>query len=227
MSGKRPPVIAVDGPAGAGKSTVARRVAEQLGLTYLDSGAMYRALAMKALRHGVDLRDENELLRLLTDTVIELRTVPGEPSTVLMDGDNVTEQLRTPEVNASVSLVAGFFTIREEMVKRQRQLARLGGVVMDGRDIGTHVLPDADLKFYLTASLEARAHRRLKDLERMGYRSDLNELANEIRHRDMLDTNRPFAPLRQARDAILVDTTDMEVDRVVDRIIALCRQHIL
>lgn len=227
MSDKPRPVIAVDGPAGAGKSTVARKLAQLMGLTYLDTGAMYRALAWKALRHGVDLRDEPELLRLLQHTEIELKANAGEDPAVLVDGEDVTTALRTPEVNASVSLIAGLVSIRREMVERQRRFARLGGVVMDGRDIGTHVLPDADMKFYLTASLQARAARRLKDLERMGYQADLEELTNEIRHRDMLDASRPYAPLRQAKDAILVDTTDMEVDGVVDHLIALCRRRIV
>ncbi|AUW93649.1 MAG: (d)CMP kinase [Sulfobacillus thermosulfidooxidans] len=220
------PVVAVDGPAGAGKSTAARRMAERLGFLYLDSGAMYRALALKALQHGVDLRDETQLLHLLDMTRIELDGAGHQKPLVLVDGQDVTRLLRSPEVNASVSVVAGFPRIREEMVRRQREMSRAGHVIMDGRDIGTYVLPSADLKFYLTASLEARAQRRLQDLTGMGFPADLAELAEEIRHRDALDSERAVGPLKQAPDAIYIDTTDMEVDHVVDMMLSIYRQRV-
>lgn len=220
------PVIAVDGPAGAGKSTVARRVAQELGYLYLDTGAMYRALALKALKHGVDLRDEEQLVHLLTNTTIELASGGLDSVSVWMDGREVTARLRTPEVDASVSQVAGYPAVREEMVARQRRLARQGGVVMDGRDIGTFVLPDADVKFYLTASLAARAARRQRDLVRLGYHVDLESLSEEIRHRDLLDSTRAYSPLRQAEDAIVIDTTDMEVEAVVELVVERCRERV-
>ncbi len=217
---KRAPVVAVDGPAGAGKSTVARKMAERLGLLYLDTGAMYRGLAWKALHCGADLRDEPNLEDLLQRTTIDLYRQSDGTNEVLVDGKSVTNMLRGPEVNASVSLVAGVRGVREEMVKRQRAMAEHGGVVMDGRDIGTFVLPNADLKFYLTASLEARALRRHKDLCQLGYDVNLETLSQEIEHRDRLDSSRAFAPLAQAPDAIVIDTTNVEVDRVVDDMIA-------
>ncbi len=220
------PVVAVDGPAGAGKSTVARRMAERLEFLYLDSGAMYRALALKALQHGVDLRDETQLSHLLGTTRIELSGAGHKAPAVLLDGEDVTLLLRSPEVNASVSLVAGFPLVREEMVRRQRQMAGKGHVIMDGRDIGTYVLPGADLKFFLTASLEARAARRLHDLLSMGFPADLETLAEEISHRDALDSKRAVGPLRRAADAIVIDTTDMEVDHVVDMMLSFYRQRV-
>lgn len=217
---RRAPVIAVDGPAGAGKSTVARKMAHRLGLLYLDTGAMYRGLAWKALHCGADLRDEPNLEDLLQRTSIDLYRQNDGTNEVLVDGQNVTGMLRGPEINASVSLVAGVRGVREEMVKRQRAMAEHGGVVMDGRDIGTFVLPDADLKFFLTASLTARAMRRHKDLLAMGYDVNLDVLSQEIEHRDHLDSSRTFAPLAEAPDAIVIDTTNVEVDRVVDDMIA-------
>ena len=192
---ERGPVVTVDGPAGAGKSTVARKMALRLGFLYLDSGAMYRALSWKALQHGIDLRDELQLANLLESSAIELMGTGQDQPSVWLDGHNVTDFLRGPEVNASVSLVAGFPLIREEMVRRQRILACTGRVVMDGRDIGTYVLPDADIKFYLTASLDARAKRRLNDLRALGFHTNLEVLGEEIRHRDALDAAREIGPL--------------------------------
>lgn len=223
----KPAVIAVDGPAGAGKSTVARLVAVALGFLYLDSGAMYRALALKALRLGIDLRDEDQLSSLLSATELQMSNeVGGGIPQVWLDGENVTELLRSPEVNASVSLVAEFSGVRQQMAERQRQIASNGGVVMDGRDIGTVVLPEADLKFYLTASLEARASRRQRDLEQLGYFVDLDQLAKEIAHRDGLDSSRTHAPLRRADDAIAIDTTGMSIEAVVAQVIQACRRHV-
>ena len=219
-------IIAFDGPAGAGKSTVARLTAKALGFMYLDTGAMYRALALKALAHGVDLRDQQHLVDLLKETRIDLIPEVDQSIRVYLDGEDVTELLRTPEVNASVSLVAGFPDIRCEMVSRQRAVARRGGVVMDGRDIGTVVLPDADVKFFLTASLEARAQRRQQDLQALGYSVSLAQLSSDIEHRDRLDSTRSHSPLRQAADAILIDTTDTSVEVVVAKVLEECRRHV-
>lgn len=187
---------------------------------------MYRALAYKALKQGVDLRDDQALAGLLQDTEIHLAPAPQGGVRVRLDGEDVTEALRTPEVNASVSQVAGFASVRTEMVARQRHLAAAGGVVMDGRDIGTYVLPGADVKFYLTASLAARAERRHLELERMGFPMEVGRIQEEIAHRDALDSNRPLAPLSKAPDALLIDTTDMEVDEVLARMVTVCRRHL-
>jgi cytidylate kinase len=218
-------VVAVDGPAGAGKSTVARRVALALHSLYVDTGAMYRALALKALETGADLRDEEALVRLLEASDITLRTEASGACRVWLDGQEVTREVRTPEVNASVSLVAGFKGIREAMVRRQRDLAQGGGVVVDGRDIGTYVLPDADFKFFLTASLDARAERRRRELEQLGYHVELDELKRQIQHRDTLDASRPVAPLQRAADAVVIDTTEMDVDAVVTEMLEVIRRR--
>lgn len=215
----RPFIIAVDGPAGAGKSTAARQVAEALRYLYLDTGAMYRALALKALGVGADLRDESTLARILEESDIQLHNSADGQTAVWLDGRDVTRDIRSPEVNASVSLVAGFAEVRHAMVERQRALARDGAVVMDGRDIGTYVLPEADFKFFLTASLEARARRRQRELAQMGYQVDEALLKEEIQHRDTLDSERPVAPLKRAADAIVIDTTDLDVGTVVRRML--------
>jgi cytidylate kinase len=221
MSGRRW-TIAVDGPAGAGKSTAARLVAAALGYLYIDTGAMYRALALKALESGVDLRDEEEVARVLANSRITLGG-PEDGGGVWLDGHDVTRAVRTPEVNASVSVVAGFPKVRAYLVERQREMARGGGVVLDGRDIGTYVLPHADFKFYLTASLAARAERRRRELEAMGFQASLEELQSQIAHRDHLDASRALAPLRQAPDACVLDTTDMAVEDVVRAMLEIVR----
>ncbi len=219
-------IVTFDGPAGAGKSTVARLTAKALNFLYLDTGSMYRALALKALTQGVDLRDEEQLLDLLRQSQIVLEQGMDRTMRVRLDGNDVTDLLRAPEVNASVSLVAEFAAIRSEMVNRQRAVAEPGGVVMDGRDIGTVVLPYADVKFYLTASLKARAQRRFQELKNLGYSIDLDQLAADIKHRDALDFSRTHSPLRRAKDAIFIDTTDTAIDEVLAKVLTECRNHV-
>lgn len=224
-------VIAIDGPAGAGKSTVARIVAEKLGYLYIDTGAMYRALTLKALREGVPLDDPAALANLAHHSEIELippEMMSGRSSTqqqgaeVFLDGQNVTDAVRSPEVNAAVSLVAQVPGVREHLVALQRQMAHKKGVVMDGRDVGTHVLPGADFKFFITASLEERARRRYVEFREKGYQADEKEILANIVGRDKIDSQRAVAPLKMAEDAIPFDTTGKPVEKVVEEILEVC-----
>jgi len=212
-------VIAIDGPAGAGKSTVAKIVAEKLGYTYIDTGAMYRGVAWKTLRDDKDAPDE-AILRAVRD--IDVRLACTERGTrVTVDGTDVTAEIRTPEVTHIVSRVAALGPVREKMVELQRAMAADGAVVMDGRDIGTNVLPNADVKIFLTASVEERARRRYDEMVAKGYAVDFDELKDEIAARDKQDSERAISPLRQAEDAVLLDSTALTIDEVVARILEL------
>jgi cytidylate kinase len=214
--------IAIDGPAGAGKSTVAKLLAKQLNIIYLDTGAMYRAIALKAIEQGVDVSDTDALSVLLEDTDIDISYV-DEQQHVLLDGRDVTDIIRTPEVSDGASKVAVIPAVRLKLVELQRRIARMHDVVMDGRDIGTFVLPNADVKFYLTASIEERAKRRLEEMRARGYGHSLDDVIDDIRARDKNDSEREFAPLRKADDAILIDSTDKTVDEVVEEMLSFIR----
>lgn len=214
-------IITVDGPAAAGKSTVARRLAERLGYRYADTGAMYRALTLKALEQGVDPADPGAVEDLARMTEI---TADASGETVL-DGRVVTRAIRSPEVSRAVSFVAMAPGVRRWMVRAQRTLAAGGGVVMEGRDIGTAVLPDAHHKFFLTAALAERADRRHRELRAGGYAVELADLEAEMALRDRLDSQRAFDPLTVAPDAIVVDTTGKTVEQVVEELLTHCRPH--
>ncbi|HAQ06566.1 MAG TPA: (d)CMP kinase [Bacillus bacterium] len=217
--------IAIDGPAAAGKSTVAKIVAEKLTYIYIDTGAMYRALTYKAIREGKDLNDEEEMISLLNGTSIEL--MPGEAGQkVLLDGTEITVEIRTGAVTNQVSFVAVHEKVRKEMVKRQQMFAIDGGVVMDGRDIGTHVLPNAEVKVFLLASVDERAQRRHAENIQKGFPSDLEQLKAEISARDKIDSEREIAPLMKADDAIVIDTTSLSIADVVEKIMELAHERI-
>lgn len=217
--------IAIDGPAAAGKSTIAKIAAEKLGYTYIDTGAMYRALTHKALELGIHINDGKKLEELLRETTIEL--IPGvEGQVVLLDGADVSEEIRTLEVTNSVSAVSAHSGVRKLMVEKQRVLGSKSGVVMDGRDIGTDVLPDAELKIFMTASVEERAGRRHIENSKRGIESTLEQLKKEISERDRLDTERVTSPLRQAEDAILIDTTSMSIVEVAEMISQLAKERL-
>ncbi|MDR7072560.1 (d)CMP kinase [Fictibacillus barbaricus] len=206
--------IAIDGPAGAGKSTVAKQVAEKLSFIYIDTGAMYRALTYKALAIGADLNNGSALESVLHETEIVLvKTEEGQ--SVILDGNDVSEEIRSSEVTNNVSFVARQKEVRLEMVKRQQLLAESGGVVMDGRDIGTHVMPNAELKIFLIASVEERARRRYEEISLKGITADFEILKSEIALRDKRDSERETAPLKKAEDAIELDTTSMSIEEVV------------
>lgn len=217
--------IAIDGPAAAGKSTVAKIVAEQLGYIYIDTGAMYRALTYKAINHNLNLEDEKSLINMLNETVIEL--FPGEQGQLIfLDNKDVTKEIRSSEVTNLVSIVSKHKLVREEMVRRQQMFAVNGGVVMDGRDIGSHVIPTAEVKIFLLASVDERAIRRHKENVLKGYESDLEQLKQEIAARDKLDSEREIAPLKKADDAIEMDTTSLSINAVVEKIMELTREKI-
>ncbi|WP_223591627.1 (d)CMP kinase [Neobacillus bataviensis] len=217
--------IAIDGPAAAGKSTVAKIVAEKLGYIYIDTGAMYRALTYKAIANNLNLEEEDTLLKMLLSTSIEL--FPSERGQlVFLDNQDVTDEIRSSEVTNSVSIVAKHQLVREEMVKRQQAFAIDGGVVMDGRDIGTHVLPNAEVKVFLLASVDERAERRHQENLQKGFLSNLDQLKEEIARRDKIDSEREIAPLKKADDAIEIDTTSLAIPEVVEKIMALVHERV-
>jgi len=209
--------IAIDGPAAAGKSTVAKIVAKDLSYIYIDTGAMYRALTYIALKQNLDIENEEKLANMLSSINIILKPVQ-EGQLVFVNNEDVTDVIRSNEVTRNVSIVAKHPKVREEMVRRQRKMANGGGVVMDGRDIGTHVLPNAELKIFLKASVEERAKRRFEENLKKGFESDLEKLKEEIRKRDKLDSEREVAPLKKADDAVEIDTTSLTIDEVVEKI---------
>lgn len=208
--------IAIDGPAGAGKSTVAKKIADKLGLLYLDTGSMYRAVTLKAIMLNSSF-DEKSLVAVAEDIYIDVIYDKNKVK-VFLDGEDVTEEIRLPRVTERVSIVASIPEVRENMLKRQQDIARRDGVIMDGRDIGTRVMKDADYKFFLTASIKERARRRLIDLKKQGYEMNLQDVIAEISKRDEMDKNRPVAPLKPAEDAVVIDSTDLTAEQVVDKI---------
>ena len=213
-------IVAIDGPAGAGKSTVARAVARRLGLAYLDTGAMYRALTWLALQRGVDPSDGPSLAALARNVPMAIEPT-GDRDRVRVDGEDVTEAIRLPEVSARVSEVSAHPGVREEMVAAQRAVLSSGDWVSDGRDVGTVVCPGADLKVFLTASLEERARRRRAELAARGVELDEPTVLEDVRRRDHLDTTRHTSPLRVAPGAVVIDSSDLEADDVVQQIIRL------
>ncbi|MBC2017191.1 (d)CMP kinase [Listeria seeligeri] len=216
--------IAIDGPAAAGKSTVAKIVAKKLRFVYIDTGAMYRAVTYIAYKKQIAYENEAAIADLLAKTVI--RFEPGEVQQVLVNEENVTEVIRSLEVTNHVSIVAAYPAVREALQERQQVFAKEGGIVMDGRDIGTAVLPNAELKIFLLASVEERAERRFKENAAKGFAGDLNQLKKEIEERDHLDYTREHSPLKKAEDAIEVDTTSMSIDDVANKILFLAEQKI-
>lgn len=206
--------IALDGPSGSGKSTVAKRLARELDILYLDTGAMYRACACKASEAGVDLSDESAVEAMLSSLDLRIEYRGGAQHTIL-DGRDMSEEIRRPEVSMAASKISALGCVRKKMVEMQRKIASEQSCVLDGRDIGTAVLPDAPFKFFVTASVPVRARRRYDELRAKGYTVDYDALEKEIEERDRNDASRAISPLRRAEDAVLVDTSDMSIDEVV------------
>ncbi len=213
--------IAIDGPAGAGKSTIARRIAKEMKFVYVDTGAMYRAMALYFIKNGIRPEDGEKISEKCRNADITICHVDGE-QVVLLDGENVNERIRTEEVGNMASVSSVNPEVRKKLVELQQRLARRVDVVMDGRDIGTCVLPDADVKIYLTASSAVRAKRRYEELRAKGVECDLKKIEQDIIERDERDMNRELSPLRQAEDAVLVDSSDMTIEEVAEKIIGLC-----
>lgn len=213
--------VAIDGPAGAGKSTIAKLVAEEKGFIYVDTGAMYRGLAIHFLDRGIQAEETDKVIEACKDADVKIRYEDGVQQ-VFLNGTNITGRLRNEAVGQMTSKCSVIPEVRAKLLDLQRDLARTQDVIMDGRDIGTCVLPDADVKVYLTASVETRAKRRYDELTAKGEACDLDEIARDIKERDERDMNRETAPLRQAEDAVLVDSSDMTIEEVVKEIAGLC-----
>lgn len=220
-------VIAIDGPAASGKSTVGRILAETLGFLFLDTGSMYRAVTLAALKRGVDVNDEEAVTRLTPDITIEIRPVFGEVDgrmyTVLIDGEDITWELRSPDVDTHVSLVSSYVGVRKELVRQQRLFGTRGRIVMVGRDIGTVVMPEAPYKLYITASAEERARRRWRERQNRGYLDEYVTILADVIRRDKFDSGRQHDPLRPAADAIVIDTTDKTARAIVEEILGLLK----
>ena len=215
--------VAIDGPAGAGKSTIAKTIAKKLEFIYVDTGAMYRAMALYFIRHEIDPKDEEAINKACPDIHVSINYEDGVQQ-VLLNGENVNGLIRTEEVGNMASMTSAIPEVRGKLLELQRTLAREKDVIMDGRDIGTHVLPDADVKIYLTASVEIRAKRRYKELVEKGVQCDLKEIEKDIEERDYRDMTRKIAPLKKAEDAILVDSSDMTLKEVVNTISRYCHR---
>jgi cytidylate kinase len=212
-------IITIDGPSGAGKGTVAKTLARRLGLTYLDSGAMYRAVALLVQRKRLDINDEKKLRELLLESHISLQSTPDHNLRVFINREDVTEEIRTPEISRLSSAVATKKIVRDVLKGMQRRMALKGNIVADGRDMGTYVFPDADFKFYIDATLDERARRRWLQLKESGIKESIEKVRAELLERDRQDKERKESPLHPARDAVIIDTTNLEIEEVVDMII--------
>ena len=215
--------VAIDGPAGAGKSTIAKSIAAKMGYVYVDTGAMYRAMALYFLRAGIASNDEEKISSVVDDISVSIKYEDGAQH-VILNGEDVTGLIRTEEVGNMASASSVYAPVRSKLVALQQELAKTTDVIMDGRDIGTVVLPNADVKIFLTASVECRAKRRFDELVAKGMEADFDKIAKDIEERDYRDSHREISPLKQAEDAILVDSSDMTIDEVVNTIIGYCNK---
>lgn len=215
--------VALDGPGGAGKSTIARAVAAELGFIYVDTGALYRAVGLNALRHGIDTRNIDGIIKMLDETDVSLKFINGEQRVMLGDED-VSTDIRLPEASMAASNVSAIPAVRQFLFDLQRKIAAENNCLMDGRDIGTVVLPDADLKVFMTASPETRARRRYDELREKGENVRFEEVLDELNKRDYQDTHREIAPLKQADDAILLDTSDLSFDEVKEKLLTMIKE---
>lgn len=217
-------IIAIDGPAGAGKSTVAKIAAKKLGFLYIDTGAMYRALTLKAIETKIDIKDTDALTRMAEDASIDLINNSNGALEIFLDGRDVTSLIREPKITKLVSDIAKIKEVRVVMLRLQRKLGSQKNCVLDGRDIGTVVFPDAEKKFYIDANPPVRVNRRYKELKEMGQDITLSDVENDLKNRDTIDSTREFAPLKRSDDAVYIDTTDMSIDEAVDKVLSNIRR---
>ena len=225
MKETRPSIIAIDGPAASGKSTLGLKLARALGYLFFDTGVMYRAITWLALKLDIDLLDEAKIIALAEQTQIDIAPASkedGRTCDVLIAGEDITWEIRLPDVEANVSLVSAYGGVRAALSQQQRRIGQRGKVVMVGRDIGTVVLPEADLKIYLDASAEQRAKRRYNEIIARGSAADYNEILTKVVDRDHIDTNRDVAPLKAATDAVVIDSNELNADQVYEKVLALC-----
>lgn len=208
-------VIAIDGPAGAGKSTIAKKLADVIGFTYIDSGAMYRAVTLKVLRENIPLKEVGRIIALTEETDIDFRE-----NSIYLDGKTADKEIREEAVNRNVSYIAAMPEVRKLLVSLQRKISKNKNVVMDGRDVGTVIFPSANVKFYITASVEERADRRYKELKQKGYEAEFNDIKLQIEKRDHIDSTRSDSPLKAASDAIIIDTTGKGIEEVLEEVIS-------
>ncbi len=218
--------IAIDGPAGAGKSTIAKRLARELFFIYVDTGAMYRAMALYLIKRGTDPSDPEQIAEVCQEPEITIRYQEGE-QIVLLNGENVNDRLRTEEVGNMASVSSANPAVRRKLLELQRELAGKQSVIMDGRDIGTTILPNADVKIYLTASSRCRAERRYLELKEKGVDCDFREIKQDIEERDRRDMNREISPLKKAEDAVLLDSSEMSIEEVVNAILQICHDKMI
>ena len=218
--------IAIDGPSGAGKSSLARRIASAFGIIYVDTGAIYRTVGLAALRRDISRRDEEKVLLMLPQIDIRMEYNDRGEQCMLLDGEDVSREIRLPEISICASDVSALAGVRQYLLNMQRKMAETNNVIMDGRDIGTVVLPNADLKVFLTASAEARAERRMKELQQKGIESSFEEVLKDIEYRDKQDSSRAAAPLKKAEDAILVDTSDIDFDESFEVLCGIIKERL-
>lgn len=222
-------VIAIDGPAAVGKSTIGKIIARELGFLYIDTGAIYRAITWKVLKNNINVYDEDTISNLVSNTYITIEkknrnSLKGYYN-IFIDGEDVTEEIRSPKIDQNVSQIAKLPKIRKQLIYLQRKLAKKGNIIMEGRDIGSVILPQADIKLYFTASEEERIKRRYKELVDKGYNIDYKEVKKQIVQRDEIDSKRKYAPLIKAKDAILIDSTEKSIEEVKDKILKTIKKH--
>jgi len=218
-------IVAIDGPAGAGKSTVAKILAKRLGFLYIDTGAMYRALTLKALDNNIDISDERKINELALETNIDLRSNSDGSLSVFLDNKDVSLEIRRPRITQHVSDVSKIKGVRQVLVKMQRELGKKGNCVLEGRDIGTVVFPHAEKKFFIDASANVRVNRRFKELKVVNQNIAEDDVARDLSNRDKIDSTREVSPLRKAEDAIYIDTTELSIEEVVEKMLELCKTN--